>query len=66
MFFATSFSENFRAISMPWSSSAAPATQRHWKFDCATDFGAFRFASLIFVCHAARSQCSADSAMHAA
>ena len=43
MFFATSFSENFFAISMPSSSSLAPMIQRHWKFDCATDFGASRW-----------------------
>ena len=66
MLFAASLSENFFAISMPSSSSAAPATQRHWKFDCATLFGAFLFASLILVCQAARSQCSAESAMQAA
>ena len=48
MFFATSFSENFFAISMPSSSSAAPATQRHWKFDCATEPGLSLLASLDF------------------
>src|SRR5262249_58087593 len=33
-----SLRENFFAISMPSSSFFAPATQRHWKLDCATDF----------------------------
>ena len=66
MCFATSFRVNLRAISIASSGVAAPTTHWNWKFDCAIDFGALAFFSLMWSCQPARSQCSADKAMQAA